>query len=95
MSLLIKLLNPTDKYNLQSVIRYYSSFMISDDSCLSNTSEVLKIMTNIESSKAAGVDKLSGRFLKDGTNILAKPISTHCNFSISQGVSQMLIKLQN
>ena len=62
--------------------------MISDDFCLSNTSEekVLKIMTNIEISKAAGVDKLSGRFLKDGANILAKPISTPCNLSISQGV---------
>ena len=62
--------------------------MISDDFCLSNTSEekVLKIMTNIESSKAAGVDKLPNRFLKDGTNILAKPISTLCNLSISQGV---------
>ena len=87
-SLLIKLPKPPDKYNLQSVIRYYSSFMISDDFCLSNTSEekVLKIMTNIESSKAAGVDQLSGRFLKDGANILAKPISTLCNLSISQRV---------
>ena len=69
-SLLIKLPNPPEKYNLQSVIRYYSNFMISDDFCLSNTSEeiVLKIMTNIESSKAVGVDRLSGGFLKDGTN---------------------------
>ena len=85
-SLLIKLPNPPDKYNLQSVLRYYSSFTISDYFCLSNTSEekVLKIMTNIESSKAAGVDKLSGRFLKDGANILAKPISALCNLSISQ-----------
>ena len=79
-SLLIKLPKPPDKCSLQSVIRYYSSFMISDDFCLSNTSEekVLKIMTNIESSKAAGIDKLSTRFLKDGANILAKPISTLC-----------------
>ena len=87
-SLLIKLPNPPDKYNLQSVIRYYSSFMISNDFCLSNISEekVLKIVTNIEISEAAGVDKLFGRFSKDGTNILAKPISTLCNLSISQGV---------
>ena len=87
-TLLMKLLNPPDKYNLQSVLRYYSSFMISDYFCLSNTSEekVLKIMTNIESSKAAGADKLSGRFLKDGANILAKPISALWNLSISQGV---------
>ena len=87
-SLLIKIPNPHDKYNLQSVIRYYSSFAISADFCLSNTSEEkdLKIMTNIESSKAAGVDKLSGRFLNDGANILSKPISALCNLSISQGV---------
>ena len=60
--------------------------MISDNFCLSNTSEekVLKIMTNIEISKAAGVDQLSARFLKDGANILAKPISTLCNLSNSQ-----------
>ena len=65
-SLLIKLPSPPDKYNLQSVIRYYSSFMISDDFYLSNTSgeKVLKIMANLEICKAAGIDKLSGRFLK-------------------------------
>ena len=92
---LIKLLNPPGKYNLQSVIRYYSSFMISNDFCLSNTSEekVLKIMTSIESSKAAGVDKLSGRFLKDRASIIGKPISALCYLSISHGVFQMVVKL--
>ena len=40
-------------------------------------------MTNVESSKAAGVDKLFGRF--DGTNILVKT-SALCYLSISQGV---------
>ena len=87
-SLLIKLSNPPDKYNLQLLIRYYYSFTISNDFCFSNTCEekFLKIMTNIESSKVAGVDTFSGRFLKDGANILAKPISAICNLSISQGV---------
>ena len=96
-SLLIKLPNPPDKYNLQSVLRYYSSFTISDYFCLSNTSEekVLKIMTNIESSKGAGVDKLFGRFLKDGANILAKPISELCNLSIHSKSCQVLVKLRN
>ena len=42
-------------------------------------------MTNIKSSKAAGLDKLSGRFFKNGTNILVKFISAVCNLSISQG----------
>ena len=36
--------------------------------CLIGTTEkkVLKIMQDIKSSKTAGVDKLLGRFLKDG-----------------------------
>ena len=28
---------------------------------------------------AAGIDKLPGRFLKDGTEILSEPISEICN----------------
>ena len=36
--------------------------------------------------KLLGLDKLSSRFLKDGANILAKPISTISSLSISQGV---------
>ena len=50
-------------------------------------------MTNIESSKATGVDKLSGRFLKDGANILAKLISALYNLSISQGVFPSAFKV--
>ena len=94
-SLLIKLANPSDKYNLQSVLSYYSSFTISDYFCLSNTPEekVLKIMRNIESSKSVGVGKLSGRFLKDGVNILEKTISAICNLSVSQGVYQSACKV--
>ena len=52
----------------------------------SSEEKVLKIMANIENSKASGVDKLSGRFLKDGGNILANPISAICNLLFSQGV---------
>ena len=37
-SLLIKLPNPPDSYNLES-INYYSSFTIADDFCLNKTSE--------------------------------------------------------
>ena len=37
--LLMKLPNHPDKYNLQSVSRYYSRFTISDDFCLNNISD--------------------------------------------------------
>ena len=43
-------------------------------------------MKNIEISKASGIDKLPGRFLKDGSKILSKPISEICNLSISHGI---------
>ena len=40
-------------------------------------------MENIEISKAAAIDKLPGRFLKDGNEILSKPVSEICNLSVS------------
>ena len=49
-------------------------------------SKVFEIMEKIEISKAAGIDELSGRFLKDGSEILSKPISEICNLSISHGI---------
>ena len=53
-------------------------------------------MSNSEGSKAADVDKLSGRFLKDGTNILVKPISAFYKLSVMESVeefSKMLAKI--
>ena len=42
---------------------------------------VLKLLKNIDISKAAGVDNLPGRFLKDGAVILAKPVAKIFNLS--------------
>ena len=36
---------------------------------------VLKLYKDMDENKAEGLDKLSGKFLKDGATILAKPIS--------------------
>ena len=66
-SFLTELPNLPDKYNLESVINFYSSFTITDDFCLNKTSEckVLKIIQKIDISKSAGIDKFSGSFLQD------------------------------
>lgn len=60
-SLLIKLKKPPGKHNLKSLSQCYSRFTA--DFCLAGTTEkkVLKIMQNIDNSKAAGEDKLSTR----------------------------------
>ena len=87
-SLLIKLPKPPNKYNLKSIIQYYSSFAITADFCLVGATEkqVLKILQDIKISKAIWVDKLSGKFLKDGDDIIAKQVFILCNLSISRGV---------
>ena len=48
--------------------------------------QVLKIMQVIRSSKAAGIGKISWKILKDGGDILARPVSALCNLSFSWGV---------
>ena len=69
--------------------------MISNYFCLKNTSEekVLRVMTNIESSEPAAVDRLSGRFSKHGTNILAKTNYALCHLSILQRILENASKV--
>ena len=44
--------------------------------------KVLEISQFIDISKAAGIDEIWGKFLKDGPNILVKPTAEICNISI-------------
>ena len=46
---------------------------------------ILKILKEFKINKATGVDNVAGRFLKDGSNTLCKPIAKICNFSIKLG----------
>ena len=80
-SLLIKLPNAPNKYDIESVFQYYSKFISEKHFHLSITSqeEVFKIIQNIDIVKAAAIDNLSGKFLKDGAEILGKPLGEICN----------------
>ena len=82
---LVKMIpKPTNKYSINSVIKYYEHMFSSDYFHLTSVSEnsILTILKAIQVSKAAGIDNLSGRFLKDGAKVLSKPISALCNLSI-------------
>ena len=46
----------------------------------------LKLLKNIDISKAAGVDNCLGIFIKDGAVILAKPATEICNLSIKPNI---------
>ena len=47
---------------------------------------VLEVLLFIDISKAAVIDKISGRFLKGAANILVKPKAKIFNISISSGL---------
>ena len=44
--------------------------------------KILNILKCLNASKMAGIDNLSGKSLKDGADILSKPISQLCYLSI-------------
>ena len=46
---------------------------------------LFNILKNVEVTKAAGSDQISGKFFSDGARILAKPISELCNLSMVLG----------
>ena len=54
---------------------------------------VLKLLRNIDISKAVGIDNLPGRFLKDGAVILAKPVTEICHLSIKSKILPYPCKL--
>lgn len=84
--LLTKLPNAPDKYKSESNINHFSSFTITDF-CLNNTPEdkVFEIILQIETFKAAELDRLSRPYLWDGAEVLSRPISKLCELIIFGG----------
>ena len=62
---------PTNKYSINSVITYYEHMILRDYFHLASVSKnsALTILKATQVSKAAGIDNLSGRSLKDGCNL--------------------------
>ena len=75
-NLLRKLPTPPNRYTFIPIIQYYRHFIPADAFHLTYTTEIdiEKILRRTNVRKAAGIDDLSGRFLKDGSRVLSKPI---------------------
>ena len=86
-NLLKKLPTPPNIYTFNSVIQYYRHFIQTDAFHLTYTTEIdiEKILRGTNVCKAAGIDDLSGRFLKDGSLVLSKHRSELYNLSIKLG----------
>ena len=75
-SLLIKLSNAPNKYNIESVFNIFQNLSVK------KLSTWMILLKNIDISRAAGIEKLSGNFLKMEVRFLVKPLSKICNLSI-------------
>ena len=85
--LLAKLAKSPNRCTIKFVSDYYEKLSLSENFKLDSITEgyLFNVLKNVEVTKAAGLDQISGKFLKDGARILAKPISELCNLSMALG----------
>ena len=85
--LLEKLPKSSNRYTIKFVSDNYEKRWLSENFELVSIAQgyMFNILKNVEVTKAAGVDKISGKFLKDGAQIMGKPISELCNLSMTLG----------
>ena len=84
-NLLLKLPQAPKIFGYASTCMFYRPYNIVPNGfkfSQTNVTTVSKILENIDSSKAAGIDNLGGKFIKDGTQVIAFPITQICNLSI-------------
>ena len=81
-----KLRRAPNKFTSQTTKNYYvkTSCNISNDFKFSNVSEedIEKILLSLDTSKAAGMDQIPAKFLRDGAEVLALPLGNIINLSI-------------
>ena len=84
-NLFLKLPEASKKFGKNSLHLYYKKFNLDKNNfsfCSVSNEVVLKIILNLDLSKASGIDKISAKFIKDGATVLALPISQIFNLSI-------------
>jgi len=94
--LLNKLPTPTNRFGTDSINTYYNHLNIRNKNfSFKFTTEqiVLKLLQDIEPSKSAGIDNINGKFLKDGSYLLANPIKKLFNLSIKLSEFPELCKI--
>ena len=84
--LLDKLLAAVNKFGLHSIQVYYKNVLDLQENRFIfqkiKSSPVLKLLKNVKVNEAADMGNISGRFLKDGADITAIPVTQICNLSI-------------
>ena len=84
-NLIEKLPTGPNRFHINSVREFYKPLIIKENSFhFTKVSEktISDILKELKTNKSTGIDNLSGRFLKDGSKVLATPIAQICNLSI-------------
>ena len=71
--ILKKLPKPPNKFTLETVFQHYKGIIHCFILVTASEHTILNISKNTNVSIKAGSDNLSGRFLKDGADVVAKP----------------------
>ena len=77
---------PSNKFGLDSVKSYYEKLNLFGKHFSFTQITISDILRKTNPTKAAGIDRLGGKFLKDGIPILASPLVQLCNLSISHSI---------
>ena len=74
-----------NKFDINSVREFHKPLNLKEDPFhFTQVSEktISDFLKELKTNKATGIDNLSGRFLKDGSKVLATPLAQICNLSI-------------
>ena len=84
-NLLDKLPTAPNRFNKNSISAYYKHLNLGNNFNFSHVTveTVQEILKSFDITKSAGIDNISGLFLKDGAEVLSSPIAQLCNLSIS------------
>ena len=78
------------RFGLHSVWQYYEKTLKYPNSKFTfnfvSKETVLKLLQDLDENKAAGLDDLSGKFLKNRVTVLGKPVSQIFNLSIKYSI---------
>ena len=81
-----KLPAAVNKFGLHSIVVYYKNVLHLQENRFTfqtiESSSVLELLKNVEVNKVGGMDNISGRFLKDGVDILAITVTQIYNLFI-------------
>ena len=80
---------PPNRFDRTSVHQFYRNLnLVENGFAFSDVSDdsVLGLLSGIDPKKAVGVDRVAGRFIRDGATELHKPLSKLINASLDKGI---------